>query len=133
MSIQEQADVLAEKYIKARDFLKKLKDDHKDKEAKVSAVIDDLEMRMMTFLNDTGQQSSNTKSGTFFKRTTQTAKVADRDVFLTFVIDNDMRQMLESRVSSTAVAEYVQENGILPPGVDVTQVTSISVNRPKTR
>ena len=95
--------------------------------------MDEIEAEMMTFLNQTGQESSKTAAGTFFKKTTTSAKVADRDIFIAFVMEHDATNFLENRVNKTAVEEYIAEHGELPPGIDVTRITSVSVNRPAKR
>jgi hypothetical protein len=126
-------DGLVETYVKLRDFKAKVSAELKEKEAKIELQMERIEGELMTFLNQTGQESANTKAGTFFKRTTTSAKVADRDVFLKFVFDTDNPQFLESRVSKTAVDQYIEAHGAIPPGIDVQRVTSVAVNRPKTR
>lgn len=133
MNNQTQADNLSAKYIALRDFKDKIKTEMDEKLGKISAAMDKIENEMLTFLNQTGQESAKTASGTFFRKTTVSAKVADRDIFLQFVMQNEATNFLESRVNKTAVEEYVAENGVLPPGVDVTKVVSVGVNRPKSR
>ena len=126
-------DGLVEKYIRLRDFKEKISSELKEKVSKVDSAMEEIEGELMTFLNKTGQESANTKAGTFFKRTTTSAKVADRDVFLHFVMEHNATNFLESRVNKTAVEEYIEVNKTVPPGIDVTRMTAISVNRPKNR
>jgi hypothetical protein len=133
MSELQKVDGLVEKYIKLRTFKEKVSSELKEKEAQIVKAMDDIELELMSFLNATGQESANTKAGTFFKRTTTSAKVADRDMFLHFVIENDALNFLESRVNKTAVEEYITEHKTVPPGVSVVRAVAISVNRPKVR
>lgn len=133
MTDTTRADQLTAKYIALRDFKDRVSTEMKEKLAKVTLAMDKLEAEMMTFLNQSGQESAKTESGTFFKKSTTSAKVADRDVFIQFVMSEEATNFLESRVNKTAVDEYIAEHGKLPPGVDVTKVVSISVNRPKSR
>ena len=133
MTYQVRADELTAKYITLRDFKAKFKAEFDEKAARITARMDEIEAQMMGFLNATGQESSKTESGTFFKKTSTSSKVADRDVFLEFVIREGAINFLESRVNNTAVTEYIEVNGKLPPGVDVTRIVSVSVNRPAKR
>lgn len=133
MTDQVRADELTAKYIALRDFKAKFNAEHEKKVARITARMDELESEMMGFLNATGQDSAKTASGTFFKKTSTSSKVADRDVFLSFVLENNAINFLENRVSNTAVTEYIETHGTLPPGVDVTRVVSVSVNRPAKR
>lgn len=127
------ADVLAERYIKLRDFKEKVSAEMKEKIAKVTQIMDDIELEMMTFLNTSGQESSATKAGTFFKQTKTTASVADRDLYLEFVMSSGATNFLTNHISADAVKEYVAEHDAVPPGVNVTKITSVGVHRPKSR
>ena len=129
----QKEDKLVEKYIKLRTLKERAKAEYDEKVGRVEAVMEQIEADLMKFLSSTGLESANTKAGTFFKRTTTSARVADRDVYLHFVIENDLLNFLESRVSKTAVEEYIAEHGKVPPGIDISRTVSISVTRPKTR
>ena len=133
MDLQTKADTMAGRYVALRDFKSKIKAELDEKIGKIDAALGTTEAEMMTFLNQTGQESANTKSGMFFKKTTTKSKVADRDVFLQFVIDGGHINFLTNHVSADAVSEYIGEHKTVPPGIDVTREVTISVNRPKTR
>lgn len=133
MSEIHRIDPLVERYVKLRDLKAKIKAEYDEKVGKLDEAMEKIESDLMSFLNQTGLETANSKFGTFFKRTTTSAKVADRDVFLHFVVEHDALNFLESRVNKTAVEEYIAENGALPPGVDVVRKVEISVNRPKNR
>jgi len=133
MTDQVRADELTAKYIALRDFKAKFKAEYEAKVERITNRMDEIEAEMMGFLNATGQDSAKTASGTFFKKTSTNSKVADRDAFLSFVLENRAINFLENRVNNTAVTEYIETHGSLPPGVDVTRVVSVSVNRPAKR
>lgn len=126
-------DALVAKYVKLRDFKEAKEREMKENVALVKAKMDEIEGELMTFLNQTGQESANTKAGTFFKRTTTKCSVADWDVVLKFMQDNDLFNLLNHAVNKTAVEEYIGLNNAVPPGVNVTREVAISVNRPKAR
>lgn len=133
MTDPTRADKLTAKYIELRDFKDKFVAEHDAKKARITGRMDEIEIEMMTFLNETGQDCAKSIYGTFFKKTTTSAKVADRDIFLTFVMEHDATNFLENRVAKSAVEEYITEHGTAPPGIDVTRITSVSVNRPAKR
>lgn len=126
-------DPLVEKYIKLRDLKGKIKAEYDEKVEKVDSALDTIEADLMTFLNQTGLETANSKFGTFFKKTTSSSRVVDRDAFLHFVIEHDALHFLESKANATAVNAYVEETGTVPPGVDLTRRVTISVNRPKSK
>ena len=129
MNDQTKADELAAKYRALRTLKQKCEADTK----KVTAAMDIMSDRMLTFLNQTGQESAKTADGTFCKKTTTSAKVADRDVFLHYVMENEAIQFLTDHISSTAVNEFIAVHNAVPPGVDVVKKVTISVTSPKTR
>lgn len=133
MDNQTRADELTAKYIKLRDFHAKKKAEFDEQLSKITILMEQIEGEMMTFLNQTGQESSKCASGTFFKKTNTSARVADRDIFLQFVLKHDALNFIENRVSKSAVEEYIAEHGTVPPGVDITKTVSVGVNRPKSR
>lgn len=133
MTTQTKADDLVAKYIKLRDFKDRVDSEYKAKLSQINDAMDNIEQNMLTFLNESGVDSAKTPFGTFFKRTSTSARVADWDVVLQFIMDNDMTNMLEKRVSKSAVEEYIAINGKSPPGVDVVRKVEVGVNRPKNR
>lgn len=133
MSNQLKADDLAEKYVAVRDLKAKVSAEYKAKEAKINEALDKLESEMLTFLSSTGQESANTKSGTFFKKMSASAKVADRDAFMHFVMENEAINFLTNHVSAEAVKEYIAEHDAVPPGLDYVQIVTVGVNRPRAR
>lgn len=133
MDTQTKADELTAKYIKLRDFKDKVDAEYKERLSKVKTLLEQLEGEMLTFLNQSGQDSAKTPEGTFFKKTTTSARVADWDVTIAFILENDMLNMLEHRVNKTAVEEYISAHGTVPPGVDLSRKVEVGVHRPKAR
>ena len=126
-------DDIAAKYIKLRDFKDQINAESKEKVAKIKDLMDGMEAQIMTFLNQTGQDSAKTPSGTVFKKTTTKVSVADWDVVLKFMKENDMDTMYYRNVSKEAVEAYIEEVNEVPPGLNITREVSISVNRPSKR
>jgi hypothetical protein len=55
--------------------------------------------------------------------------LADPEAFMKYVIDNQAFDMLDRKANVTAVKEYVQETGALPPGVNLSSIKTIGVRR----
>lgn len=127
------ADDVAEEYIKIRDAKSKYVKESDEKIARFDAALDKRELWMMTFLNNTGQESAKTAAGTFFKKTSTKVSVADRDVYLPWMIENNLTHFITAHVSKSAVDEYIAEHDQVPPGLNVVRITSISVTRPQHR
>ena len=73
-----------------------------------------------------------TKHGTAFLTTTDFATVADWDAMLTFVRENDAYDMLEKRVSKTAVRGYIEQTKTVPPGVNYGTRLDVNIRKPTT-
>ena len=59
--------------------------------------------------------SFKSEHGTAFLTTVDFANVADWDAVLTFIRDTEAYDMLEKRVSKTAVRGYIEANKAVPP------------------
>jgi hypothetical protein len=95
----------------------------KDKMAK-------LEAWLLGQANTQNVTSFKTKSGTAFVTTTDYANVADWDAVLTFIRENDAFDMLERRVSKTAVRGYIESKGAVPAGVNYGTKIEVNVRKP---
>jgi hypothetical protein len=124
-----QLDELIAKYIKIRDAKAEQEAAHKEHLKRYTNALNKIEQLLLKEFNETGQESAKTASGTAYRSTRTSAKVADRDTFLAFVRDNDGWDFLESRVNKTAVEAYIEEHDELPPGVDVSRAVTINIRR----
>jgi len=90
-----------------------------------------LDAMLLKALLDTNQESARTDAGTVYKNPKESFTVADREVFLNWVRENDMWHMLPSSVNSADVREYKEENhGQLPPGIKYSCFVTVGVRRP---
>lgn len=119
-----------ELYIKLRDQKAELKAEYEEKVAPVQAKMDKLEVKLLDVFKQTGVDLVKTELGTVYTTTRMTASVADREVFLEHVKNNEDWSLLEIRASKTAVDEYREANdNQLPPGVNVSEHTVVTVRR----
>lgn len=122
-------DDLVEKYISIRDAKSRLVAKQKEQVAELDAVLTQIEVVLLKTFQDLGTESVRTKSGTAYKQVRTSAGVADWDVLLAYVRKHDLWQMLERRVSKTAVEEFKAEHGEIPPGVNTREEIVINVRR----
>ena len=133
MSILEQMQMTAaqatETYIKLRDT-KKLKDEeHKESVAKLVQAMDKLEGALLEFLDRSGSQNVACPAGTAFRQVQVSATVTDKDAFMAFVKETNQYEALDIKANKTFVKEYIEENQEAPPGVKVSQIASVGVQR----
>lgn len=116
-------------YIKMRDKKAQMKADFDASVAPLTEKMDKLEAKLLDVFNKTGIDSVKTEFGTAYTTTRVTASVADREIFMTHVKENEEWALLEIRASKTAVEQYRETNNDLPPGVSIREERVVNVRR----
>lgn len=116
-------------YIEARDMLAEMKREYEESIKPLKVQMEKLEKKMLGELNKAGVDSMKTSEGTVYKSTGSSCTVADWDTVFDFMKEKDMWQMLNHSVNKTAVTEYLEANGELPPGVNYTTFTTVNFRR----
>ena len=120
---------VVETYLKLRRKKEAVENETKDKVADIKAKMTKLESWLMQRADEDGVTSFKTPAGTAFVTTTDFANVADWDAVLTFIKENDAFDMLEKRVSKTAVKAHMDETGDVPPGITYGSKVGINVRK----
>jgi hypothetical protein len=120
---------VVETYLKLRRKKEAVENETKDKVADIKAKMTMLESWLMQKAGEDGVTSFKTTAGTAFVTTTDFANVADWDAVLTFIKENDAFDMLEKRVSKTAVRAHMDETGDVPPGITYGSKIGINVRK----
>lgn len=81
-----------------------------------------LEGEVTRQINEMNGQSIKTEQGTAYRTTVLAVKVADRESFLTYVLESENYGFLTNHVSKEAVQEHIAKFNTPPPGVDVAQI-----------
>ena len=122
-------NAIVEKYIELRDLKAEKKKAYDDSVKEIEAALERAELFLLKKMNEEGLQSVSTGRGTAYKSTRTSATVADWDSTLGFIRDNELWQMLERRVSKTAVEEFRNINNDLPPGINWREEVTVNVRR----
>lgn len=117
---------VVETYLKLRRKKEAVENETKERVAEIKAKMTKLESWLMQKADEDGVTSFKTAAGTAFVTSTDFANVADWDAVLTFIKENDAFDMLEKRVSKTAVRAHMDDTGDVPPGI--TYGTKIGIN-----
>lgn len=104
-------------YVELRDKKATLKAEYESKVAVIQEKMDKIEAALLQAFDKSGMDSCKTSSGTAYISTRNTASVADREVFMQYVKDNDDWSLLEVRASRSAVEQFIAANEDVPPGV----------------
>ncbi len=117
-------------YIKLRDARDEIKKRHSKELTPLSGKMKTMEAWLLNELNKAGLDSFNKNGvGTAFKSTRTSAKVADWEVSLDYIKENDLWHMLEKRISKMAVEEFIEANGEAPPGIAITREVTVNIRR----
>ena len=122
-------DALVAQYVKLRDKIKESDDAHKEKMAPAKEYLERLNGVLLQHLQAAGADSVKTPHGTAYKTTKRSATVADSAEFRAFIIENRAWDIADWRANAPAVEAYLQENQMLPPGVNMSSTVVTGVRR----
>lgn len=117
-------------YMKLREKKSQIEAETKEKVKQVKASMEKLEAWIKEKADQDGVTSFKTKHGTAFLTTTDFAGVENWDDVIEFIKINDAYDMLEKRVSKTAVRGYIKSNNEVPPGINYGTRLDVNVRKP---
>jgi hypothetical protein len=123
-------DQVVAAYMKLRDQKAAIRKEADEKIDEIETKLDKLEKWIKVKADADGVTSFKTPHGTAFLTTTDFANVEDWDATLNFIKTNDAFDMLERRVSKTAVRAYIELNKSVPAGVNYGTRLDVNVRKP---
>ena len=120
-------DKLVAAYIATRTHIKRMKEKHKEELAEFELALDKLSGRLLLFLDAHGQEMARTAEGTVSATSRDTASLSDPDVFMDFVAEHGLFELLDRRANATACKDFAKDTGTLPPGVRINTMRGVSV------
>ena len=125
----ERLDKWVQQFLWARDTKKRLEDEYEEKVKELKEIMEQIQGRLQTFLDTHGLSNAKTKYGTVHHTTRYTASLADPKAFMDFVISTGKFELLDRKANATAVKDYVGEHSQLPPGCNLSAITSVGVRK----
>ena len=123
-------DTVIDTYLKLRNKKEAIESETKEKVKGIKDNMAKLEGWIKEQVDKQGVKSFKTDHGTAFLTTTDFAQVADWDAVLDYIKTNDAFDMLEKRVSKTAVRGYIEKNKTVPSGVNYGTRIDVNVRKP---
>lgn len=121
---------LVARYVELRDDIAAKSEEFKAAKAALEESMTILNDELFLRLKAAGGTSLKTRAGSVISKTTTTPKAADTGVFLEFIRTTGAVELLQARLSATAVNEWIENNnGALPPGVIQETSHSITIRR----
>ena len=128
-------DDLTAKYIELRERKAKIRKEAEEAEAALDVIQDAVGDKIREIMHEQGVTSVKTAHGTAYIAYRESATVADWDVLLGFIKKSEAWDLLERRVSKSAVKDRMEEdrNGQYqhepPPGVNFVRIEGVNVRR----
>ena len=126
-------DAVIKKYMKLRSQKEAVEAEIKERVSNIKADMAKLEAFLQAKMDADGLTSFKSKYGTAFLTTTDFANVDDWDAVLRFIREEEAYDMLEKRVSKTAVRGYIEANKEVPPGIKYGTKLGINIRKPTAR
>lgn len=118
-------------YRKLRERRDEAKKKFTEEQRPTLELMERIETELMSRMESTGANSIACDSGTAYKASVTSVVVRDWSAFFEFVRNNEAFDMLERRASKSAVVDYAETNGELPPGLSMSVEESVNVRAPK--
>ncbi|MGA0848003.1 MAG: hypothetical protein ACO3PY_05275 [Pontimonas sp.] len=126
-------DAVIKKYMKLREEKTAVEAEIKERVDKIKADMAKLEAFLKAKMDADGLTSFKSEHGTAFLTTTDFANVEDWDAVLRFIREEEAYDMLEKRVSKTAVRGYIDANKEVPPGIRYGTKLDVNIRKPTAR
>lgn len=129
------ADTLTAKFVELRDRKALVKKNADTEAAKLDVLMDGIENRLKEVMQGLGVTSLKTPHGTAYIAYRESATVGDWDAVLRFVKEFEAWDLLEKRVSKSAVRDRMEEDRDgnythpPPPGVNFVRLEGVNVRR----
>jgi hypothetical protein len=95
----------------------------------VQTKIDKAEVWLLSYLNTTGLKNFSVDDATVYTDTQTQASIGDKGLFMQYVREQRLPELLQARVSSTALKEFLDSGHPLPPGLSVNVERVVRVRR----
>tara|TARA_R110000787_G_scaffold270088_1_gene377027 strand:+ start:83 stop:484 length:402 start_codon:yes stop_codon:yes gene_type:complete len=118
---------LTETYIKIRDKRKEVQAAYDKEYGRLSEQQDLIKQELMKHCKEHGVESVKTGAGLFYRTTKTKYWTNDWEQMHQFIVEENVPELLERRVSQKAIAQYLEENpDKLPKGLN--SVTEYTIN-----
>lgn len=114
---QSKVEEMIGKYITVRNKLTVGRKAFEGFETVAKNIQDSLNATLVQIGNDTGVESFKTSSGTAFRKIKKMYRVDDWEAYSAWLIETGNMHCVEKRPAKTAVEEYHNEEGEIPPGL----------------
>ena len=130
MTEEISADKLVAVYIKMRDKRAALLREYEEQDEAVKAQMEMVEAKLLDLCKTVGADSLKTQHGTVIRSVKTRYWTTDWNSMHKFVMENNMPDLLEKRISQSTMKQLLEENpDMMPPGVNVDSRYAVTIRR----
>jgi hypothetical protein len=130
MSEQLQADRLVQVYVKMRDKRAALSAAFEEEDNRISAQMDLVEAELLKMCKSIGADSVRTPFGNVYRTVRTRYETSDWEHMYKFITEHEVPQLLERRISTTNMKQFLEENpALMPIGMNVNNKYTVTVRR----
>lgn len=122
-------DKWSEQFLGLRELRRKIKETYEAEDKKIRLLQESVESKLLDFLRTNNLVNVKTAAGTVHTTTRYTASLQDADTFMKFVISTGKFELLDRRANATAVRDFVETEKTLPPGCNLSALTSLGFRK----
>jgi hypothetical protein len=117
-------------YLLLREARERAKDRAERRDKELRNHQQTIEGALGAFMQRVNTEGLNTKYGTIFTAHQSTARIADKDAFLSFLKEQDAWHLATIGANKATVSQHLEEHeGNLPPGVDYSTRIVVQIRR----
>jgi len=116
-------------FVKLRDLKAEMKAKHDEELKPVNDTMEMIKDELKQALQQVNADNMKTENGTVSLSMKHSVSTADINAFWTWVVTQGAFDMLYKKPNVTAITEYVQQNGVAPPGVNYSTFQDVGVRR----
>ena len=124
------ADKLVAVYIKMRDKRAALLREYEEQDEAVKSQMEMVEAKLLDLCKAVGADSLKTQHGTVIRSVKTRYWTSDWNSMHKFIMENNMPELLEKRISQTTMKQLLDENpDMMPPGVNIDSRYAVTIRR----
>jgi hypothetical protein len=124
------ADKLVTVYVKMRDKRAKLLREYEEQDGAVKEQMEVIEAKLLELCKAIGADSLKTQHGTVIRTVKTRYWTGDWASMHKFIMEHNMPELLEKRISQTTMKQLLDENpDMMPPGMNVDSRYAVTIRR----
>lgn len=130
MTEEISADKLVAVYIKMRDKRAALLREYEEQDEAIKSQMEMVEAKLLDLCKTVGADSLKTQHGTVIRSVKTRYWTSDWNSMHKFIMENNMPELLEKRISQSTLKQLLDENpDMMPPGVNVDSRYAVTIRR----